>query len=199
MTKKKIIFNARKIIRHPAFFAKSLMPFILSHHPECDQYKNDYIIVKGVKLCIGCTFVISTALLMFIIDLFVDLWGLYLVKYHVLFLVLGLSIEALYYTGLGRENKKIKIFSKIVLGAIIACIFIYILHANASTTAKAITFIYTYMLINAIISGTRIIHIERKCKKCTEYKDFPLCSGFRELLLKLENRGFVKIEIEDKY
>jgi len=44
----------RRIFRYLYTFCKDLQPFLLSHHLDCDHFKDHYFILKGIKFCKGC-------------------------------------------------------------------------------------------------------------------------------------------------
>ena len=50
---------------------------LLSHHPLCSSFKDDLIIIKGWKLCLGCTisYPITLGILIFSPWLFYGEWG----------------------------------------------------------------------------------------------------------------------------
>jgi len=168
------------------------MPFILSHHPECAYFSSDYITVRGVKLCIGCTFVFSSAVLFVIIDIIWHVWSLFLVTHWELLLLLAV-IELVYYAGFGKNIKSFKILSKISLGILYASVVLAIYHTNLPELIKWYVLFLTYMLMNASIIGIRLYKVTKTCKKCPMYKDYPLCDGFKQIMLRLEKDGFVEI------
>ena len=46
-------------------YSKSFLPFFLSHHPECESFKEHTINLGRVKLCIGCFISYPTAIFAF--------------------------------------------------------------------------------------------------------------------------------------
>jgi len=168
------------------------MPYLTSHHPECDYYRDDYLTINGVKLCVGCTFGYSTAIIILIIDFVTKFWR-NISTISLFFLVsFSLLIELIYYSGL-LKNKYFKIISKIFLGVLASIVILEILYSSLREPFKLILAFVAYGLINNTLTGIRLYRIEKTCRKCPMYNDFPLCNGFKEIIEKLERDGYVKL------
>ncbi|MHA1616263.1 MAG: hypothetical protein ACTSX9_03035 [Candidatus Njordarchaeales archaeon] len=114
MENKTIRICFKCILRRPFVFFSSAKPFILSHHPECSNYINDYIVIRGTKLCIGCTFGYIPALITLVVGVIFDLWEVF--GKHILQLLIITLIVQVFYYDVWRRNKTLKIISKIFLG-----------------------------------------------------------------------------------
>ncbi len=188
--RKEVYFCISCIIKHPIKFIKINKDYLLSHHPSCEYYRDDYVEFRGNKLCIGCFFTIPTVILVFILDLSLGVWALisrYI--YHIILILL--LVEILYYFNLLGKRKIVKIFSKIGLGLLYALLLLYPLYLPVSSLAKGILFGLVYMLLNSLIGVIRVYRNERKCRNCPMYNDYPFCDGYRDLIQRNIKAGFV--------
>lgn len=189
----KICFNKRLILRKFFSFLSDLKPFITSHHPDCGHFKGHYIVIRGTKLCIGCFFTFTTAVVVILFHVFVGIWR-FIPKDPLLFILAAVVYLALYVVGIFGRNMKLKIVSKIVFGFIFVVILIYIyeLPYTSDFIRIAVT-ILVFMMVNYVIGGIRSYKMLKVCDGCAEKVDFPFCSGFKAIINKLIDDGFVEV------
>ncbi len=182
--------NWRRAIRHPVKFLEDLYPFILSHHPSCGKFDDHVFTVKKVKFCIGCFTSFPAFLLAFTVGFFTGL-GEYINLHLGLILLLMFSAPYILYKALKLRSKFFNMFSKASFGVSFAIFSFILLNYIPNTTLAFLLVFYVGSLITAIINLKRVIEMENICKKCPQFKDFPRCEGFREIIEKLERDSFL--------
>lgn len=191
--RKEIEFCITCILKRPRKFISISKEFLLSHHPSCEYYRNDYIEIRGVKLCIGCFFTTPVVIILVLLDIFDNFWEM--IYPFILAIVLSLIlIQALYYLNILGRSKLAKVFSKITLGVLYSIILLYPMHLPLRYFFRVMLTFLTYMLLNATIASIRVYKNEKTCRKCPMYRDYPFCDGYRELVEKWIHEGFAKIK-----
>lgn len=192
-------FNIKKIFRHFRTFIRSLMPFLTAHHPMCQYYIDHYFKIGKLKICIGCVITIPTFSLILAYHFVYNIWML--IPYHLFWYVIITLIVflVLYHIGLhmGLENKVkfLKIVSKVIMGVLLGLAVIYVLSIPMKSYFLNLLFaLIVFSLINGAYSSIRNFKIYRTCSRCSQFKEFPLCDGFRDIVEKLLINGFISIE-----
>lgn len=180
------------ILRHPLKFINASWDYLLSHHPSCDYYRNDYVEFRGVKLCIGCFFATPTVIIFILLDISLGIWDVISPRLSLIVPILIL-VQVYYYLNVSRWVKITKIVSKICLGILYAIILLYPLHLPFNYLFKFMITFLLYMLLNAFIAVTRIYKDWKKCMKCPMHKDYPLCDGYKDLVKSWIREGFAKV------
>jgi len=148
---------------------------LLSHHPLCSSFKDDLIIIKGWKLCLGCTisYPITLGILIFSPWLFYGEWGTTkLIQYG---LPLGL-LQLISTLGLTKA-KIIKLLIKIFLGIGMGLTTLSILTLNVPWSMKILILIFCIQ-IASIPAGLRTRNIKKKCMKCPYQAQWDCCPGY---------------------
>jgi hypothetical protein len=112
-------------------YGKSFLPFFLSHHPECERFKEHTLNIGKVRLCIGCFIGYPTALCSFFLIRILNLSSMFstLPFFILSFIFLG----TFFLSPLNLvKSKKIKIFQKILIGIGAAILFNWIMERNFS-------------------------------------------------------------------
>lgn len=190
-----IKFHWKHIFLHFWTFLNDLMPFLLSHHPNCDTYReNHYITVKGIKLCIGCFFTYPPALLLILVQvLFFPYWYFLPIKIILSLLIGIIFLQILAFLDVGQERIKWKIFTKISLGGGFVLVFMLIFRSPFSTLSKfALSYLF-YLLTGSIIGFIRAYQMDSTCSECNSYSSFPMCPGFQNILESLQKNEFIEL------
>ena len=199
--KPKIKIKWREILRHPKRFWKSSQPFILSHHPECDFYRDHYVEFRGLKFCIGCFFGVIPAFITFLLIIFSSLWisigEMTASMVTISFLILGVMFSI--FKG---KSKIIKILSKIFLAhGLVFLILTHYYYISAiylkSDIFRIVTTVLLYIFLLQIYYAIRFISDYNTCKRCNQFHQYPLCDGFRNLIIRLKEERFLEIVEEE--
>jgi len=168
------------------------MPFTLSHHPECKKYLGHYITVGRYKLCIGCFFGYTSAVAFIILHIF---YGLLSFALNVRFLFFAFLIFLfLYASKVFDRHLILKISSKIYISFIMVAIILDVYYlADATRTIRIVMAFLAYSMMNIVLTGIRGYKMVRTCRKCEQWKDFPLCDGFINIVRKLQEDEFVEV------
>ena len=188
----KIVPKYGRILRHPLFFLKSLYPFITAHHPECKYYRNHYISIFGVKLCIGCTFTLLTAIPILILFFTI---GLPFIEdvIQLLVLIIILLIFEIPLKLMDKNKISVKIIRKLILGIILSFSFIVILSLRLPLIYVGSLLWLYYNILSILFIVSRIRKYQSICKKCEFYDNFPFCPGFEKQILRLERNKFTEL------
>ncbi len=199
-----LTFNTRKILRHPVRFMQAASFIMTAHHPPCDYYYDHVFTMRDRRWCIGCffntlsfiigmiTFTILWILQPDILNRFYMFWG----GIGVVFLSFLLSV-----TGL-TDRRKIKFFSKFLLGSAFASVVWSILIAGESISyglgGKLFFIFFLYSVVMIFLSAKHIIEYNTTCRDCEYKMRWSRCPGFGENLCELINEGFLLSEKKDE-
>ncbi|MHA1727654.1 MAG: hypothetical protein ACTSWY_02855 [Promethearchaeota archaeon] len=165
-------------------------PVLLSHHPLCEKFENHSFKLFGKKFCIGCFIGYPSGIIMLIVGYTFGVFSLFSVAS---LLLIGISLFSVYLLSIFglTKYKKIKIFSKIPVGAgaafLIAGIFSFPLNFW-------INFLIAFFLIQGLVG---LMTIKRKkeltetCLKCEWKNDWDHCPGMRDIQNALRRAGFI--------
>ena len=154
---------------------KTLDAPFLSHHPLCSSFKDDLIIIKGWKLCLGCTisYPITLGILLGSPWLFYGNWDT--IKLLEWGIPLGL-MQILSTFGL-TKFRLVKVIIKISLGIGTGLTTIAILTLHLPWSLKILIFICCIQ-IASIPAGLRTRNIRKKCIKCPYKAQWNSCPGY---------------------
>ncbi len=164
---------ARKIIEQ----FRVVRPYILSHHPLCDQFIEDCYKLGKHRLCIGC----FTSYPITLIVVMVWYLGLIELDYPTLYIIGTLAGSVQFLRLLPQSNRKgfkmvIKVFLGVGIGLYIAAIFslpLLIFH-------KIIILIICVQL-SGYFGILRMEKMKASCHKCEHQADWNSCPGFEIL------------------
>lgn len=169
-------------------YIRSFLPFFLSHHPECERFKEHTLNLGKLKLCIGCFIGYPTAVCVFFLIRILNL--------HILFSTQPFFILSLIFLGtffLSPLNlakyKKIKIFQKFLIGMGTAMLFNWIMERPFSYFINLRTaFIVFYMLLT-LLNIYHAYGILGSCYVCETPFNWGKCSGFCTIRNRMEKNS----------
>ncbi len=188
----------KKAIKHPLKFLRCLNDFLLSHHPFCTHFKGHFITIHGKRFCIGCFFVMIPGFLLGLFIYFTGIW--FEIKSFIIDAILFLIILTPIIAMLKLRTKNIKshicfeVSSKYLLIFIMLYITFEVLYWNYVVFALRVFYAFlVYYVAITLYSAIRNFHHYLICKKCAEFSLYPLCSGLKDIIRRLEAFGFVTI------
>ncbi len=172
-------------------YLKSYSPLLLSHHPECEKFKEHTFKIKNYKVCIGCSVGYLTAIITLIIINFLNLIKIIDSQY---FLILGLIFLGTFILGPLHiiNSKKVKTLQKILIG--IGTIFIISWIGTLPNSPK-INLILIFIVICIVLWVLNVYHgygFFNTCKKCDTPMDFENCPGFERIRNSLKKYNLIE-------
>ncbi|MBY8990320.1 MAG: hypothetical protein KGD58_06160 [Candidatus Lokiarchaeota archaeon] len=158
-------------------YGKSFIPFFLSHHPECENFKGHTINCGKIRLCIGCFIGYPTAIItIFLLGIF-DNNNLFSSDF---FLILSLVFLGTFFLSLLNltKIKIIKIIQKFLIGLGAALLFNWLMERPSSRNANLRT---TFVIFYGILIILNLYHaygIMGSCYRCETPFNWGVCSGF---------------------
>ncbi|MHA1931476.1 MAG: hypothetical protein ACW96X_02995 [Promethearchaeota archaeon] len=186
-----------KAIKNFLLFLKSLIPFFLSHHPECEDFKGHTLKCGRCRLCIGCFIGYPTAIITLFLIRFLNFGFLFSTQP---FLILSLVFLGTFFLSPLRltKNKRIKIIQKLLIGIGSALLFNWIMVRPYSYTTNSRTAFIVFYLLLVILNLYHIYGILNSCYKCETPFNWGKCNGFCDIRVRMENNGlenyFLKFE-----
>ena len=178
------------IVKKFLLYLKSFLPFFLSHHPECANFKEHTIKCGKVKLCIGCFVGYPTAVVaLFLIRIsFLRI----LFSTHLSFMLSLLFIGSFFLSPLNlTKYKKIKIVQKILIGFGAAMLFNWILERPSSNSTNLRTAFITFYILLMGLNLYHVYGILGSCYKCATPFNWGKCSGFCSIRDRMERNNLV--------
>ncbi|MGV9205178.1 MAG: hypothetical protein ACOC44_14295 [Promethearchaeia archaeon] len=167
-------------------YLKAIKPIILSHHPECEEFKAHTIIVGSHRFCIGCFIGYPT---MFISILLIMVLNLRVYIPLTWFLGIGVVLGSTFFLGFlpGTEFKSFKIAQKIVMAIGAAFLFWWIWYFPVHFLVRFMYFFMIFGILSLILNAHHMYGIYKKCRRCSYQSDWKNCPGFGPLYQYLEN------------
>lgn len=172
-------------------FLKRNKYFLLAHHPKCEEFQDDTLIIKNTQLCIGCFIAIPSFIVTLIIGVITKLFVILSVKN---LFIIGIILVSGYLLGkiplsshLGV--KIIKIISKLMVGTGGAFLVGILWHFPFSRLGRIIMII---VILEFAFFGhglLRTVSIYRTCKKCDFKLEWRQCPGMKDITFQLD-KGF---------
>jgi hypothetical protein len=169
-------------------YSKSFLPFFLSHHPECESFKEHTINLGRVKLCIGCFVSYPTAIFAFFLIRILNL--------HFLFSTQPFFILSLIFLGtffLSPLNltkyKKIKIIQKFLIGIGVAIMFNWIMERPYSYFINIRTAFIVFYILLTLLNIYHAYGILGSCYKCETPFNWGMCLGFCTIRKRMEKNN----------
>lgn len=189
-----IKINWKHAFLHFGTFLSNLMPFILSHHPECDAFsENHYVRPFGIKLCIGCFFTYPTVFILLLLQAFFHYWELIPTSFAV-FAVIGIIlIQISAFLDFGEGNLPWKIFTKITLGIGLIFVFLLFFRLSLPPVMKWVGSFYFYLIAGSLFGLIRAFRMHSICSACSKFATFPMCAGFTKILHDLQANDFIEL------
>jgi hypothetical protein len=154
-------------------------PFLLAHHPSCENFSNHTLDFRGLKLCMGCFVIYPTAI--------ITLAAFFIISGHIVLNYMAAFMVALAMFTLNgirkivfrdRLAKNIQVAFRVVLGLSLSFMLISIWLARNPERN------YLIGLFLAVAIGYNLLNSRRMmktCKSCPQYPDFPKCEGLRNI------------------
>lgn len=158
---------------------KKFKPLLLSHHPNCAQFKNHTLTIGKLKFCIGCFVGYPTALLGILIIYFFNLEELLASVYFLIIGIILISFFLLSPLNL-TKIKRIKIIQKLLIGLGSAFLFWWIWSLPFSFTLNSVLFLLIFGTLITLLNGYHAYSFYRTCKKCKFSMNWQTCPGFKE-------------------
>ncbi|MFX1483726.1 MAG: hypothetical protein ACFFCP_11140 [Promethearchaeota archaeon] len=194
----RLVLSLRRVIRNPVHFLRITDPFITAHHPICGYFDGHSISIRGRKWCIGCTFnsisFFGAALVL------LTIWSINPGFLNRFYLFWGGVIGSIIYfigsiSGLVDRGSLIKVASKFLLGSSFASICWSILLLNGLLSpgleVKLIIILILYLGFVTVLNVKRSHEIFQKCRDCEYKMRWSKCPGFRSVVCRLIEEGFV--------
>ena len=164
-------------LRKALLYGKSFIPFFLSHHPECENFKGHTLKCGKIKLCIGCFVGYPAAIITLLL---IRILGKNEFFNSDLFFVLSMIFLGTFFLSPLNltKNKTIKIIQKALIGLGAALLFNWIMERPYSKSIKIrMIFIIFYVLLT-VLNVYHAYGILSPCYKCETPFNWGLCSGF---------------------
>jgi hypothetical protein len=157
---------------------KSFLPLILSHHPNCGDFKTHTIKIKGYQFCIGCFVGYPSALIgMGLIGLsYLPL----ILSSEAFFIIGAILIFSFILSPLGIiRSKPIKIIQKFTIGMGASFTYWGIRLLTIPRTDKYVLFLLIFGPLVSILNLYHTYGFLKTCKKCATPFNWAICDGFK--------------------
>jgi hypothetical protein len=165
--------------RSNAGFVRAFLPLLLSHHPGCEQFRDDTFRLGPLRFCTGCFIAYPVAFALLALGLRWHFpgfpWWFFLSSGIALGLVQLLSLVGL--TG----RRWVKIVSKVCLGFGLAWCPLGIVGMPVERDVRLALLVGAFAGI-AILGMARFFVIMRACKRCSWKADHDNCPGIGPIL-----------------
>lgn len=184
-------------LRKSLLYGKSFIPFFLSHHPECENFKGHTLKCGKIKLCIGCFIGYPTAIITLLL---IRILGQNEFFNSDLFFILSMIFLGTFFLSPLNltKNKTIKIIQKFLIGLGAALLFNWIMERPYSKSINIRTTFITFYVLLIVLNLYHAYGILGSCYKCETPFNWGVCSGFctiRKRMKKYELDNFLlKIE-----
>lgn len=154
-------------------------PIILAHHPFCDNFAGHTIQLRGYSVCLGCLFTYPSAAVTIAVVLAFGYLGLPFTNIQlfgagVVLFVVALLRKAL---DIGRENQRLHIIFRVVLGVSLGLVLSAIIVSPDGTSRLVLLAVVVGVaIVYNVWNGRRSMGI---CRSCEQYPEFPNCDGSR--------------------
>ena len=186
--------NLGRSFRHPILLLRTLSPFSLAHHPSCEQFSGHCVEIRGRRLCIGCFIGFPATFIALAVIVYASYLG---VMRLVLLdaLLLGVVIEGvLFLVKMVHHAKRVsaRVAIKIAQATGIAFLLYAPISMPWSIGAKIVAVFVVWMTLNTLMSAQRMYETGKTCEACDYKARWSKCPGFRDVVRKLCDAGFLK-------
>ena len=180
-------------MRKSLLYGKSFIPFFLSHHPECENFKGHTLKCGKLKLCIGCFIGYPTAIITLLLLRIFNKNSLF--NSDLFFVLSMIFLGTFFFSPLNlTKNKAVKIIQKFLIGLGAALLFNWIMGRSYSKSVNIGTAFITFYVIIIVLNIYHAYGILGSCYKCETPFNWGLCSGFctiRERMKKNDLDNFL--------
>ena len=182
----KVINKKRGKFKKGLLYTRCFLPFLLSHHPECEIFGKSHTINIGkYRFCIGCFVGYTAAIITYLILTIFNLRNAIPDDYQLILSLIFIGTFILSPLKL-TKIKAIKIFQKIFIGIGAILLFFWIRNLpNPEMTNRIMS-----MLVLSFMLGILNLHhamgFLSKCYKCKTPFDWGKCPGFKSVTKNME-------------
>jgi hypothetical protein len=175
--------NKKEKVKEKGSFFKRYGSLLLSHHPECEAFKDHTLKIGSHHFCIGCFIGYPTAIVGIIIF---EIFKIYLILNGITLFLFGLICLLFFILSPLNltKHKGIKIIQKFFLGLGSAFLFWWIWTLTPDISINFLIFILTFGVILVILNGYHAYSFLKTCKKCKYTADWYSCPGFKKVYKK---------------
>lgn len=194
----KLVMDLWAVARHPIRFLRIFGPFLTAHHPFCSHFEGHTLNIRNRKFCVGCLFNSLSFFVTFFLLMTTWFLDASLIVREYLFWggVLGIAVSLLLSSAGLTERIKVKIGAKLLLGSGFAaiCVSILIFGGNllVQSNEKVLLILLMFLSVMTILNGKRMWEIEQECLACEYRMRWSKCPGFKDIVCKSIDAGFVK-------
>lgn len=163
---------------------KSILPFLLSHHPSCRYFHGHTFRFADHDICIGCSFfypgVIASLAVIFLTPIgTVEPW---------LLIVFGVAASLFQIVRImpwrSLTGKAFKGWPRFLMGfgfviGLYGCLLV------GDLVSKAII-LYLYLNTSFLVYSAKLAHDLKTCERCPQYSLLPYCEGLKDVFRALE-------------
>ncbi len=168
------------IISKLKLYLRSIKPLLLSHHPDCENFKEHTFSIGTKKFCIGCfigyPFAFIGVITIYIINLFLNFSS-------DLLLIVGLILMSSFILSPLKltKRKSIKILQKAIFNLGGAFLFWWIFFLPNPFFINFLLFFFIFSFLLLLVNTYHAYSFYRTCKKCEFSLDWENCPGFKKL------------------
>ena len=179
-------YENSKISQKRTFFQKYGL-LLISHHPECEEFKNHTLKIGPLRFCIGCFIGYPTAIISIIILNLLEIQFLFDSITHLSIGLFSFSFFILSPLNLTKQ-KRIKIMQKFCIGIGSSFLFWWVWTLSSNMIVNLIIFIIVFGTIIVILNGYHAYSFLKICRACKYKSDWRICPGFRKVYSDIRNR-----------
>jgi len=164
-------------------FFKKYSSLLISHHPECDKFKNHTLKIGSLNFCIGCFIGYPTAIIGILVFYFFRIYNLF---DSITLLLLGLAFLSFFFLSPLKltKRKEIKILQKFFLGLGSVFLFWWIWTLTSDIFLNLLLFSVIFGAIIIILNGYHAYSFLKTCSTCKYKTDWHNCPGFKSIYIK---------------
>ena len=168
------------IVKKLILYIRSLKPIVLSHHPNCDKFKEHTFKIGKYQFCIGCFIGYPVAILGVLI---IFLFNLTNIMESTLLFITGIILMSTFILSPLKltKFKVIKIIQKILFNLGGAFLFWWIFTLPNHFFINFLLFFLVFGIALALVNAYHAFSFYRTCKKCEFSLDWENCPGFKAL------------------
>lgn len=158
-------------------YIRSFIPLLLSHHPECEEFKDHTLNIGKMRLCIGCFIGYPSG----IIGIFLLFYSklVFIISSQILITIGIILLSTFLLSPLKLiRNKKLKIIQKIIIGFGGAFLFWGIRNLPYPQNVRILIFNYTFGGLLSILNLYHAYGFFSHCYRCQISFNWGMCSGF---------------------
>ncbi len=167
-------------------YVKSFGPLLLSHHPECNRFKEHTLKLGKNRLCIGCFIGYTASVATIVVILALNLNEIVRSQY---FLWISIPLLSIFFLSLLNltENKKVKVTQKISIGTGSALLINWIMLRPYPKNINLIFALITIWVLLIIFNIYHAYGFWKICDSCNTPFNWGYCEGFKRIRTNMEH------------